>query len=77
MKTKEKAAPVAETAQVLENFVPLYMKGIEVIAELQKKSLEIAAQQNTEWVAAGKKAVVRYHSGGAGEPGVRPGGAGV
>ncbi|MFI5090407.1 MAG: hypothetical protein ACHP7P_10155 [Terriglobales bacterium] len=60
MKTKDKTAPVAETAQVLENFVPLYMKGIEVIAELQKKSLEIAAQQNTEWVAAGKKAVVRF-----------------
>ena len=61
VKAKDKAAARgAGTAQVLENFVPLYMKGIEVIAELQKKSLEIAAQQNSEWVAAGKKAVVRY-----------------
>src|ERR1700739_4733999 len=49
-----------EKVEVLENFVPLYMKGIEVIAELQKKSLEIAAQQNAEWVGAGKKAVTRY-----------------
>lgn len=60
MKTKDKAAPVAGKPEVLENFVPLYMKGIEVIAELQKKSLEIAAQQNSEWVGAGKKALVRF-----------------
>ena len=31
MKAKEKAAP-AETVKVLENFVPLYLKGMEVIA---------------------------------------------
>ena len=61
MKTKgtHKAA-AAETVDALENFVPLYVKGIEVIAELQKKSLEIAAQQNAEWTAAGKKAVARF-----------------
>ena len=50
----------AETVDALENFVPLYMKGVEVIAELQKKSLEIAAQQNAEWAAAGKKALGRF-----------------
>ena len=60
MKTKEKAAPVTETVEALENFVPLYMKGIEVIAELQKKSLQIAAQQNVDWATAGKKALVRF-----------------
>lgn len=61
MKTKgtHKAA-AAETVDTLEDFVPLYVKGIEVIAELQKKSLEIAAQQNAEWAAAGKKAVGRF-----------------
>ncbi len=58
-KVTHKPAP-AEKAEVLENFVPLYMKGIEAIAELQKKTLEIAAQQNAEWVGAGKKAVNRY-----------------
>ena len=50
----------AETVDALENFVPLYMKGVEVIAELQKKSLEIAAQQNADWAAAGKKALGRF-----------------
>ena len=59
MKTKEKAAP-AETVEVLENFVPLYLKGMQVIAELQKKTLQIAAQQNAEWAGAGKKALVRF-----------------
>jgi len=57
MKTKEKTAPVVEA---LENFMPLYMKGIEVIAELQKKSLQIAAQQNADWTSASKKALVRF-----------------
>jgi len=60
MKTKEKAAPASETVEVLENFVPLYVKGIEVIAELQKKTLQIAAQQNAEWAGASKKALVRF-----------------
>ena len=60
MKNKEKTAPAAQTAEVLENFVPLYMKGIEVIAELQKKTLQIAAQQNAEWTGASKKALVRF-----------------
>jgi len=59
MKAKEKAAP-AETVEVLENFVPLYLKGMEVIAELQKKTLQIAAQQNAEWAGASKKALVRF-----------------
>lgn len=58
-KVKHNPAPAVKI-EVLENFVPLYMKGIEVIAELQKKSLEIAAQQKAEWVGAGKKAVSRY-----------------
>ena len=61
MKAKVTHKPArAAKAQVLENFVPLYMKGMEAIAELQKKTLEMAAQQNAEWVGAGKKAVTRY-----------------
>ena len=61
MKTKAThKTSAAETVDTLENFVPLYMKGIEVIAELQKRSLEIAAQQNAEWSAAGKKAMGRF-----------------
>jgi hypothetical protein len=37
-------------------FLPLYEKGMEQLAELQKKSLEVVAQQNTEWSGALKKA---------------------
>lgn len=58
-KSQTHKAVAAET-EVLEYFVPLYSKGIEVIAELQKKTLEIAAQQNAEWAGASKKALVRY-----------------
>jgi hypothetical protein len=58
-KTTHKPSP-GERVDALENFVPLYMKGIEVIAELQKKTLEIAAQQNAEWAGAGKKAFSRF-----------------
>jgi hypothetical protein len=59
MKAKESRKPAVEM-EVLEYFVPLYSKGIEVIAELQKKTLEIAAQQNAEWAGASKKAMVRF-----------------
>ncbi len=58
-KSQTHKAVAAET-ELLENFVPLYSKGVEVIAELQKKTLEIAAQQGAEWAGAGKKALVRY-----------------
>ena len=60
MKNKETHKAAAAESQVLESFVPLYAKGIEVIAELQKKTLEIAAQQNAEWAGASKKALVSF-----------------
>ncbi len=59
MKAKE-THKTAAPAEAVENFVPLYMKGFELIAELQKKTLEIAAQQNNEWLGAGRKAVSRF-----------------
>jgi hypothetical protein len=39
-----------------DTFLPLYEKGVEHAAEFQKKSLELAARQNTEWTGALKKA---------------------
>jgi hypothetical protein len=42
--------------EVVEAFVPLYTKNVERLAELQKKSLDIAAEQNAELIAACKKA---------------------
>jgi hypothetical protein len=43
-------------AEVVENFAPLYTKNVERLAELQKKSLEVASEQNAEFFSACKKA---------------------
>jgi len=39
-----------------EEFIPLYTKNVERMAELQKKSLEIAAEQNAEFIGTCRKA---------------------
>jgi hypothetical protein len=46
----------AQGAEVAGSFVPLYTKSVQRVAELQKKSLEAAAEQNTELVENCKKA---------------------
>jgi hypothetical protein len=45
----------AEKAEVTETFLPLYKKNVERVAELQKKALEVAADQTTEVMEAWKK----------------------
>jgi hypothetical protein len=40
---------------VVDTFIPLYEKNVERLAELEKKSLEVAAEQNAEWMEACKK----------------------
>jgi len=55
-KSTKSAAGAAEKNEVVETFIPLYTKNVERLAELQKKSLEIAAEQNAELIAACKKA---------------------
>src|SRR5271168_3854200 len=46
----------AQDAAIAGSFVPLYTKSVQRLAELQKKSLEVAAQQNAELVENCKKA---------------------
>jgi hypothetical protein len=46
----------AKKNEVVEAFIPLYTKNVERLAELQKKSLDIAAEQNAELIDACKKA---------------------
>ncbi len=46
----------AKKNEVVEAFIPLYTKNVERLAELQKKSLDIAAEQNAELIGACKKA---------------------
>ena len=53
---KKSTRTAAIKAEALENFIPLYTRGVERVADLQKKSLEAAAEQSAEWIGAWKKA---------------------
>jgi len=55
-KSTKSAAGATKKNDVVETFIPLYTKNVERLAELQKKSLDIAAEQNTELIDACKKA---------------------
>lgn len=55
-KSTKSTAAAAKKNGVAEAFIPLYTKNVERLAELQKKSLDIAAEQNSELVDACKKA---------------------
>jgi hypothetical protein len=55
-KSTKTANGAAKKNEVVETFIPLYTKNVERLAELQKKSLDIAAEQNAELIAACKKA---------------------
>jgi hypothetical protein len=48
-------AATGEKVDVLESVTQLYTSGIERLAEFQKKGLELAVQQNAEWVNIWKK----------------------
>jgi hypothetical protein len=54
--TKSTKEVTKKVFQFADTFVPLYEKGMEQLADLQKQSLELVAQQNTEWTGALKKA---------------------
>ncbi len=53
---KKSTHSVGVKPDAVENFIPLYTKNVERLAELQKKSLEIAAEQNAEFIDTCKKA---------------------
>jgi hypothetical protein len=55
-KSTKSTAQAAEKNEAVETFIPLYTKNVERLAEIQKKSLEIAAEQNVELMEACKKA---------------------
>ncbi len=46
----------AEGAEVAGQFIPLYTKSVQRVADLQKKSIEVAAEQNAELLEECKKA---------------------
>src|SRR6266568_7556480 len=49
------AAEGAEKADILENIAKFYTNGIERLAEVQKKAVDLAAQQNLELINTWKK----------------------
>ncbi len=53
---KKSTQSVGKRAEELENFIPFYAKNVERLAELQKKSLDVAAEQNVEFIETCKKA---------------------
>jgi hypothetical protein len=59
METKEAKGPVTAAegikVDVIESMTELYMNGIERLAEVQKKGLEIAVKHNAEVASAWKK----------------------
>jgi hypothetical protein len=60
-KSSKKTTPAAAAGkpQFADPITPLYVNGVERLAELQKKSLDIAAEQSAEWMNAWKKALDR------------------
>jgi|ERR1700690_2439000 hypothetical protein len=44
-----------EKPEVMDTFIPLYEKHVERLADLHKKSLDLLAEQNSEWTEAWKK----------------------
>lgn len=57
MATQQKSTKEGhEKPEVLDTFIPLFTKNVERVAEIEKKSLEIAAEQNGEWIETCKKA---------------------
>jgi hypothetical protein len=55
-KSTKSATEAATKNGAVEAFIPLYTKNVERLAELQKNSLDIAAEQNGELIDACKKA---------------------
>src|SRR5580700_1717824 len=54
-KSNKKAA-AAVTPEFVEAFTPLVLNSVERVADLQKKSLDVAAEQTAELIGAWKKA---------------------
>jgi len=50
------AKPVSTINEVTDVFTPLYLNSINAVAELQKSSLDLVAEQTNEWIGAWKKA---------------------
>lgn len=58
-KSSKKASPAngaAPVNEVYDAFTPVYLNSVKRVAELQKNSLDVVAEQTTEWLGAWKNA---------------------
>jgi hypothetical protein len=53
---KAPATSVAATTEFTEIFTPVYLNSVAQLAKAQKSTLDLAAQQSSEWIGAYKKA---------------------
>lgn len=51
-----KKATAAVNPEFVDNFSPLVLNSVVRVADLQKKKLDLAAEQTSEWIGAWKKA---------------------
>ncbi len=56
MSNTKKSTNGGVKVEAAENFIPLYTKNVERLAEMQKKSLATIAEQNAEFIGTCKKA---------------------
>ncbi len=59
-KSSKKANGAAVTAEITDVFTPLYLNSVTAVAELQKNSLDLVAEQTNEWIGAWKKAFTYF-----------------
>jgi hypothetical protein len=57
---KTTPAAAARKPEIVDAVSPLYVNGVERLAELQKQTLDIAAQQSAEWLNTWKKAFAYF-----------------
>ena len=57
-KSSKKVSPLngAAANEVTDIFTPVYLNNVAAVAELQKNSLDVVAEQTSEWIGAWKKA---------------------
>lgn len=55
-----KQAAASENSEFVDNISPLVLNNVEQVADLQKKSLDIGAEQTAEWIGTWKKTLSNF-----------------
>jgi hypothetical protein len=55
-KSSKKATPASANTEFVDVFSPVVLNSVEQVADLQKKTLDVAAEQSAAWLGAWKQA---------------------